>query len=297
MAENSGKFTKPNLPDDRAEFEAERQRNCLALGADAALFEQARDCIMSADRHRYTYLWSWMGVPIIQVPSDIVATQEIIWATKPDVIIETGVARGGSVIFYASMLTLIGKGKVVGVDIDVRAHNRDTIEKHPMANRIALIEGSSIDAETIARVKAEIPPGAAVMLVLGLRSLQAACLGGIARPFSVCHARSVPYRRRHAARPPEAGADAEGAFAVLAARRRTAGGSPGISQGEPTISPDEEINGKMILSSSPGGLSCVASSRDGAAGIGRPPATALGRGRRETGDALAPIAADRGWRR
>jgi cephalosporin hydroxylase len=97
-----------------------------------------------------------MGVPIIQMPPDIIATQEIIWKAKPDVIIETGVARGGSVVFYASMLALIGKGKVIGVDIDIRAHNRDTIEKHAMASRITLIEGSSIARDTVARVKSEI---------------------------------------------------------------------------------------------------------------------------------------------
>jgi cephalosporin hydroxylase len=166
VADTSGQFTKPNVPDDRAEFEAERRRHCLALGADEAIRQQALDCVANAERHNYSYLWSWMGVPIIQMPPDIIATQEIIWKARPDVVIETGVARGGSVIFYASILALIGKGKVVGVDIDIRAHNRDTIEKHPMASRISLIEGSSIAEETIARVRAEIPDGASVMAIL-----------------------------------------------------------------------------------------------------------------------------------
>jgi cephalosporin hydroxylase len=107
-----------------------------------------------------------MGVPIIQLPADIMATQEVIWATKPDVIIETGVARGGSVLFMASMLELIGKGKVIGVDIDIRAHNREGIEQSPMAKRIVLIDGSSIDPTVTAKVKAEIPTGASVMVVL-----------------------------------------------------------------------------------------------------------------------------------
>jgi cephalosporin hydroxylase len=153
-------------PDDRAEFEAERERSALALGTDEAAFDSALDAFVAADAHRYTYLWSWMGVPIIQVPADIVATQEVIWAAKPDVIIETGVARGGSLIFSAAMLTLLGRGKVVGVDIDIRAHNRDTIESHPMAAKITLIEGSSIAAETLAAVRAAIPSGAAVMVCL-----------------------------------------------------------------------------------------------------------------------------------
>ena len=88
---------------------------------------------MALDSYNYTYLWSWMGLPIIQWPADIMATQEVIWRIKPDVIIETGVARGGSMVFLASMLKLIGKGKVIGVDIDIRPHNRKAIEEHPLA--------------------------------------------------------------------------------------------------------------------------------------------------------------------
>jgi cephalosporin hydroxylase len=251
-------FVKPIVPDDRAEFEAERRRNSLAMGADGALFEQARDCVMSADCHRYTYLWSWMGAPIIQMPADIVATQEVIWATKPDVIIETGVARGGSVIFYASMLTLLGKGKVVGVDIDIRAHNRDTIEKHPMASRIALIEGSSSEADTIARVKAAVPTGAAVMLVLDSD-----------------HSKNHVLAELRALSP----LVTQGQFLIVAdtllgrltpeqtPRARSRFWPPGdeplaavqefLTEND-RFRPDEEINGKMILSSSPGGyLRCV----------------------------------------
>jgi cephalosporin hydroxylase len=161
-----GRVADMPYPDDRAEFEVERERNARALGEDAEVFDLALRAIVAADKHRYTYLWSWMGVPIIQMPADIAAMQEVIWATKPDVIVETGVARGGSVVFSAAMLTLIGKGKVIGVDIDIRAHNRDTIEHHPMASKITLIEGSSIAAETLAKVKAAIPPGASVMVCL-----------------------------------------------------------------------------------------------------------------------------------
>lgn len=256
MTEATKPFVKPNIPDDRAEFEAERRRSSLAMGADDALFEQARDCVMSADRHRYTYLWSWMGAPIIQVPADIVATQEVIWATKPDVIIETGVARGGSVIFYASMLALLGKGKVIGVDIDIRAHNRDTIEKHPMASRITLIEGSSIAPETIERVKAEIPAGGAVMLVLDsdhsknhvlaeLRALSplvtrgqflvvADTLLGRLKP------EQTPTARSHFWPPGDEPLAAVQAFLTENDRFR----------------PDPELNGKLILSSSPGGYLC-----------------------------------------
>lgn len=153
-------------PDDRQAFEAAKVNQSLALGQDRAVFQQSLDLVTALDRYDYSYLWSWMGVPIIQLPADVMATQEVIWATKPDVIIETGVARGGSVLFMASLMEVIGKGKVIGVDIDIRAHNRDTIERHPMSKRVVLIEGGSVDDDTLARVRAEIPAGAKVMVVL-----------------------------------------------------------------------------------------------------------------------------------
>ncbi|MBJ2151164.1 CmcI family methyltransferase [Paracoccus sp. IB05] len=152
--------------DDRLEFEAHKRKQALALGEDKAVFAQSLDMLTALDRYDYSYLWSWMGVPIIQMPADIMATQEVIWETKPDVIIETGVARGGSVLFMASLLEVMGKGKVIGVDIDIRAHNREAIESHPMSKRVVLIEGGSADEDTLTKVRAEIPPGARVMVVL-----------------------------------------------------------------------------------------------------------------------------------
>jgi len=152
--------------DDRAAFEEKKRRQALALGKDQHLFADAIDVLHAADKYDYSYLWSWMGVPIIQLPADIITTQEVIWATKPDVIIETGVARGGSVLFMASMLELIGKGKVIGVDIDIRGHNRDSVDRHPIAKRVILIEGPSTEPTTLGKVRAEIPAAAAVMVVL-----------------------------------------------------------------------------------------------------------------------------------
>jgi cephalosporin hydroxylase len=152
--------------DDRAAFEEKKRAQAVALGRDQQVFDAAVNALHAADKYDYTYLWSWMGVPVIQLPADVMATQEVIWATKPDIIIETGVARGGSVLFMASLLELIGKGKVVGVDIDIRAHNRDSIENHPMSKRVVLIEGSSTDTTIIRKVQAEIPPQASVMVVL-----------------------------------------------------------------------------------------------------------------------------------
>jgi cephalosporin hydroxylase len=153
-------------PDDRKEFEDERSRQSRAMGRDVAVFQQSLKLITALDAYDYSYLWSWMGVPIIQMPADVMATQEVIWATKPDVIIETGVARGGSVLFMASLLEILGKGKVIGVDIDIRAHNREAIQTHPMSKRVVLVEGGSVDEVTLARVRAEIPDGASVMVVL-----------------------------------------------------------------------------------------------------------------------------------
>jgi cephalosporin hydroxylase len=155
-----------SAPDDRAAFAQRVRAQSEALGRDRGVFDTALDALHAADRYDYTYLWSWMGVPIIQLPADIMATQEVIWATKPNCIIETGVARGGSVLFMASLLELIGQGKVIGVDIDIRSHNRDSIERHPLGKRVALIEGPSTEPATINKVMNEIPAGASVMVVL-----------------------------------------------------------------------------------------------------------------------------------
>lgn len=152
--------------DDRAEFEAAKRTSSLALGRDREAFAASIEAIVAADKHRYAYLWSFLGVPIIQLPADVMALQEIVWRTKPDVVVETGVARGGSLILFSALLTLIGKGKVVGVDIDIRPHNRDSIAHHPMSDRIVLVEGSSTAPQTLERVRREIPPGSSVMVVL-----------------------------------------------------------------------------------------------------------------------------------
>lgn len=154
------------VKDDRLEFEANKREMSLALGQDKQAFQQSLDTLFQLDKYDYAYLWSWMGVPIIQMPADIMATQEVIWNTRPDVIIETGVARGGSMIFMASLLKVIGKGKIIGVDIDIRAHNRDSIESHELSPLITLIEGGSTSEETLAKVKAEIPAGSSVMVIL-----------------------------------------------------------------------------------------------------------------------------------
>lgn len=117
------------------------------LQAAAKLFNTA------SNKSQYSYNFRWMGRPIIQYPQDMIAMQEIIWEIKPDLIIETGIAHGGSLIYYASLLELIGHGEVLGIDIDIRAHNKAEIEKHPMFKRINMIQGSSIDVQIVEEVK------------------------------------------------------------------------------------------------------------------------------------------------
>ena len=137
-----------------AKFFAESVANIARQGADANAHARTLDWINAIAPHKYTYNFTWMGRPVIQFPQDLVAMQELIWRVQPEVVIETGVAHGGSLIFHASMLALLGGDRiVVGVDVDIRPHNRAEIEKHPMARRIHLVEGSSIDESTVARVR------------------------------------------------------------------------------------------------------------------------------------------------
>ncbi len=115
---------------------------------------------------KYTYGFTWLGRPIIQLPEDMIRIQEIIHRVAPDVIVETGVAHGGSLVYYASLCKATDRGRVVGVDIEIRAHNRRAIEAHPLAGYITLVEGSSTAATTVARVKELIRPGERVLVLL-----------------------------------------------------------------------------------------------------------------------------------
>src|SRR5919106_698982 len=121
------------------EFIEERQHRVNANGSNNNLRQAAKAFNVESNRAQYSYNFSWMGRPIIQYPQDMIAMQEIIWKIKPDLIIETGIAHGGSLIFYASILELIGKGEVLGIDIDIREHNRKEIETHPMYRRIKML--------------------------------------------------------------------------------------------------------------------------------------------------------------
>ncbi|MFC5429153.1 cephalosporin hydroxylase family protein [Paraburkholderia denitrificans] len=136
------------------QFKGERADDIKRMAADERLKKASLDWMIASDEYKYSYNYTWLGRPIIKYPSDIVATQEIIWAVKPDLIIETGIAHGGSLMLSASMLEINGgDGLVLGIDIDIREHNRKEILNHPMAKRIQMIEGSSISAETMAQVR------------------------------------------------------------------------------------------------------------------------------------------------
>jgi cephalosporin hydroxylase len=147
------------------EFREEVRQNIAGLEQDRALQKKSLDWVGETAPHKYTYNFSWMGRPIIQFPQDMIAMQEIIWAQRPDFIIETGVAHGGSIIYYASLCELLGHGEVIGVDIDIRQHNREAIEAHPMSKRISMIQGSSIDARLVAGIREKVA-GKKVLVVL-----------------------------------------------------------------------------------------------------------------------------------
>ena len=115
---------------------------------------------------KYPYTFSWMGRPIIQLPEDMIRTQEVIYRVKPDVVVETGVAHGGSLIFYASLFKAMGKGRAIGIDIEIRPHNRKAIEAHELAEYITLVEGSSAAPQTVNVVKKMIKPGETVLVIL-----------------------------------------------------------------------------------------------------------------------------------
>jgi len=151
------------------QFSAEVSQRITNQAAHAALSAAAATFMRESTAPQYSYNFTWLGRPIIQYPQDIVAIQELIWAVKPDLIIETGIAHGGSLIMSASMLALLDycealqsgdmldpskpKRKVLGIDIDIRAHNRSAIESHPLANRIEMIQGSSIAPDIISQVR------------------------------------------------------------------------------------------------------------------------------------------------
>lgn len=159
-----------NADDPIQQFQVERATDIARMAADPELNALASHFMIASSPFKYSYHFDWLGRPIIQFPQDIVAFQEVVWSVRPDLIIETGIAHGGSLVLSASLLALldlcdaietgatlnprVSRRHVIGVDIDIRKHNRDLIEAHPMASRIRMIQGSSTDQAVVDQVRA-----------------------------------------------------------------------------------------------------------------------------------------------
>jgi cephalosporin hydroxylase len=243
------------MHDDRTEFAELQREYSRQLHDDVTLQRLSLEATRQADLSNYSYVWSWLGLPIIQMPTDVVAMQEVIWSRRPQVIVETGVARGGSVILHSSILSLIGEGRVVAVDIDIRAHNREAIESHPLASRVELLEGSSTDPRTLERVREAIGGAERVMVALDSNHTHAHVLeelhlyAPLVTPgqFLVVSDTFVEQLDAHPGRPRPWGAGDNPGTAVEAFLRTT-----------DRFVRDADINGKLLMSSAPGGyLRCV----------------------------------------
>lgn len=151
---------------DRDQFDIEKQQNIKKAHKNPDVNSAALKFITKSDRFNYAYNWTWLDIPIIQMPEDIIIVQEIIWETKPDIIIETGIAWGGSVVLYASILELIGKGEVLAVDKVLPQRNIDAIMKYKFSGRIKLFEGSSVDMELVKSIRNVIKQSDKVMVLL-----------------------------------------------------------------------------------------------------------------------------------
>jgi cephalosporin hydroxylase len=145
---------------------AEGESRSVNLYSPEALELLGHLWVKVAAEYRVMYEPKWMGIPIIQFPEDILMMQELLWKVRPDWLVECGVAHGGSALFYASMFELLGNGRVLGVDIEIREHNRKAIDAHPLSGRIELIEGNSIDASVASEVQARVSGAKSVMVVL-----------------------------------------------------------------------------------------------------------------------------------
>ena len=153
--------------------ETEGARREMPL-ASAEAFQAVSDAWLRAGWDaKYVYSFTWLGRPMIQLPEDMIRLQEVIYRLKPDVIVETGVAHGGGLVFYAGLCRLIGKGRVIGVDIEIRPHNRQAIEAHPLADLISLVSGDSTSPEVVSEVTRQIPPGASVLVLLDAKHTKA----------------------------------------------------------------------------------------------------------------------------
>lgn len=243
-------------------FQRECDANIAAMGSDGELARLSREWIARSARHKYVYNWRWCGLPIIQLPPDVLVTQEIVWEVRPDVIVETGVARGGSLTFSASLLAMLDAAeatgrtpattprRVIGIDIEIRPHNRQAIESHPFAKMIQLVEGSSVAPEIVAEVRGRVRPGERVLVMLDSNHTHDHVLGeleayaGLVTPGSYCVVQDTGIEFT-----------APGAFPDRSWGR---GNSPLSAiaawlPGHPEFVVDSSIDHKLQISSSPGG--------------------------------------------
>jgi cephalosporin hydroxylase len=238
------------MTDDRDQFEQEKRKAAARMVADEALAADALALNVAADRYDWSYQWSWLGLPVIQMPPDIVALQEVIWETRPQLVIETGIARGGSLVLSASILELIGEGEVLGIDIDIRPHNRRTIEAHPLARRIRMIEGSSLDAAVVAEARRAASEIERVMVILDsshthdhvlaeLRAYAPLVTVGQFLVVADTFVEDIP-PQEHRPRPWGPGDNPATALRAW------------LSESE-SFEPDDFINAKLLLTASPGG--------------------------------------------
>lgn len=149
-----------NLPSLREYVTTVKDKN------NEELEKSSLEWVKNAAKNKISYEIDWLGIPIIQTPEDMILMQELIFKLKPDFIIDVGIAHGGSMIFYASLLELLGKGKVVGVDIDIREHNRKVLEQHPLIKRVEMIQASSVSEEVISLLRKKIPKNSKVIVCL-----------------------------------------------------------------------------------------------------------------------------------
>lgn len=147
-------------------YEWNGQQQTVPLYSNEGFQLLSREWLKVGWNEKHTYTFTWLGRPIIQLSEDLMRAQEVIYKIQPDTIIETGVAHGGSLIFWASVCELIGKGRVIGVDIEIRPHNREAIEQHRLSSRISLIEGDSVDKETVQNVREIVDPGDCTLVFL-----------------------------------------------------------------------------------------------------------------------------------
>jgi cephalosporin hydroxylase len=166
MTRSSGEKITIDTGSGEVRVEDAKGEAVFGIGTPEAFAAISRAWLRSGWDTKYVYGFTWLGRPVIQLPEDLIRIQEVIYRIKPDVIIETGVAHGGSLVFYASLLTVMGRGHVVGVDIEIRPPNRAAIEAHPLSPRITLVEADSVLPDTVDRVAKEIGRPEAALVVL-----------------------------------------------------------------------------------------------------------------------------------